>query len=81
MTNNKWNTIAYELYRVLNESERINAMIQEALMAGQIPTATARTSDGLRNAQIIVSTIPVLVAYPFLQRYYINGLMVGGVKG
>ena len=63
MTNNKWNTIAYELYRVLNESERINAMIQEAIMAGQIPTATARTSDGLRNAQIIVSTIPILVAY------------------
>jgi putative aldouronate transport system permease protein len=32
-------------------------------------------------AQIVISTIPVLVVYPFLQRYFVTGLTLGGVKG
>ena len=35
----------------------------------------------IRYAVIIVSTIPVLVAYPFLQRYFTQGVMLGAIKG
>ena len=35
----------------------------------------------LRSALIIFSTVSILLVYPFIQRYFIKGIMVGGVKG
>jgi putative aldouronate transport system permease protein len=35
----------------------------------------------LRYAAIVVSTVPILVLYPFLQKYFIKGVMIGAVKG
>lgn len=39
------------------------------------------TSQTLKNATIIISTIPILVIYPFVQKYFVQGTMVGSVKG
>ncbi|MGF9698923.1 MULTISPECIES: carbohydrate ABC transporter permease [Paenibacillus] len=35
----------------------------------------------VRYAVIIVSTLPVIIVYPFLQRYFVQGVMIGSVKG
>lgn len=35
----------------------------------------------LKSAQIIIAIIPVLAAYPFLQRYFVKGIVLGSVKG
>jgi putative aldouronate transport system permease protein len=35
----------------------------------------------LKSAAIIVSTIPILVVYPFIQKYFVKGALVGAVKG
>lgn len=81
MTTQKWNTLQYELQRVLKESERITALIRTAVENGDIPpTVSVQTSAGLRNAQIVVSTLPIIMVYPFLQRYFISGITLGGVK-
>lgn len=37
--------------------------------------------DGIRNATIIISTLPILCVYPFLQKYFIRGILIGSVKG
>ena len=40
------------------------------------------TSDrSLKCAQVIISCIPILSVYPFLQRYFVTGLVLGSVKG
>jgi putative aldouronate transport system permease protein len=38
-------------------------------------------SESIRAATLVVSTIPILLAYPFLQKYFVKGIMVGAIKG
>jgi len=38
-------------------------------------------SDILKYALIVVATAPILCVYPFIQRYFIKGVMIGSVKG
>ena len=48
---------------------------------GMNPLELQRLSDrAIRGAQIIVATIPILLVYPFLQRYFISGIKLGAVK-
>lgn len=37
--------------------------------------------DSLRFATILVSTVPILLAYPFLQKYFVQGALIGSLKG
>ena len=42
---------------------------------------TEMISETIKHATIIVSTVPILALYPFLQKYFVKGMMVGAVKG
>lgn len=39
------------------------------------------TPTGVKNALIVLSMIPVMIVYPFVQRYFVKGVMMGSVKG
>ena len=41
----------------------------------------APTSHTLKCASIVVTTLPILCVYPFIQKYFVKGVMVGSVKG
>ncbi|SDD69266.1 putative aldouronate transport system permease protein [Paenibacillus sp. UNCCL117] len=41
----------------------------------------ALSPEGLRAAAVIASIVPIMLVYPFLQRYFIHGLTIGSVKG
>lgn len=43
--------------------------------------AALQTTEGIKAATIIVATLPILFVYPFLQRYFIKGTMLGSLKG
>lgn len=38
-------------------------------------------SQSIQAATLVISMIPVLIAYPFIQRYFIKGIMIGAIKG
>ena len=46
-----------------------------------IQTVQMLSDRSLRSAQIIISIIPIFAVYPFLQRYFVGGVILGSVKG
>lgn len=40
-----------------------------------------RTAEQIKYALIIVSTLPIMLVYPFIQKYFVKGVMVGAIKG
>ena len=38
-------------------------------------------AETVQYAVMMVATVPILLVYPFLQKYFVNGIMVGAVKG
>ena len=37
--------------------------------------------QGIKYAVVVVASIPILIVYPFVQRHFIKGVMIGAVKG
>ncbi|NUU59430.1 carbohydrate ABC transporter permease [Paenibacillus agri] len=64
------------LYRVVAQSSS-NQMISA------MPTGVSKniTSQSLKLATMIVTTAPIVVVYPFLQKYFVKGFMIGSIKG
>ena len=55
-------------------------LVKGGASASTLANVTAISNKNLNAAKIIVSTIPLLVIYPFLQKYFISGIVVGAVK-
>lgn len=52
-----------------------------AQSAGQDLAKTSLNNEGLSSAMIVISMVPVIAIYPYLQKHFAAGLMVGSVKG
>lgn len=58
-----------------------NQSLMQEMANVQPDLAVSLTPEGVKAAGIIVMTVPMLVVYPFLQRYFVKGVMIGAVKG
>ena len=52
-----------------------------AMMQGVSVTDGISVAESVKYAVIIVATVPILCIYPFLQKYFVKGVMVGALKG
>lgn len=74
------------LQLILREILIENQMKAEMMAAGEyvdelLLDAQVRAASLVRYSVIIVSSLPVLIIYPFLQRYFDKGVMIGSLKG
>lgn len=62
--------------------QMINNMSESMLKGeGVIEQGAQSTPEGVKAASIVLSTLPILCLYPFLQKYFVKGVMIGSVKG
>ncbi len=48
---------------------------------GNLPfDVSSQSVQGVQMAVILVATVPIIMLYPFLQRYFIKGMMIGSIK-
>lgn len=63
---------------------RMVAQVQSSQVAGSISasniTAADTTSTSIKLATMVITTLPICCVYPFLQKYFVKGMMVGAVK-
>lgn len=76
-SNGKWDTLQVYLRRLLLEQEAF-AKIEDSTMAAN--KFKSMTTQSLRSATTMVVTIPIVLVYPFLQKYFIGGITIGSVK-
>ena len=79
----QWNTLQFMLYQYINQANSLKALISNttnsnAIMAG---LATAATATSIRMSVTVIVVLPVMLIYPFFQRYFTKGIMIGAVKG
>lgn len=87
-----WNAF-FNALLYLSDKEKfpLQLILREILIQGQtsdmvkMSTESAikqqREVEGIKYAVLVVANIPVLVLYPFLQRYFVKGVMIGAIKG
>ena len=66
------------LRNILLEGTRLGV---EDIMQDEAAFARIMTAETMRYGAIIVSSVPVLLLYPFLQKYFVKGVMIGALKG
>jgi putative aldouronate transport system permease protein len=69
----------YPLQLVLREILILSST--ESMMTNSDAADIEAIAESIKYATIIVATIPILLVYPFLQRYFVKGALIGAVKG
>jgi ABC-type glycerol-3-phosphate transport system permease component len=54
--------------------------IQSLAREGNYKIIESVSNETLKGAQVFVATLPIIITYPFLQKYFISGITVGSIK-
>lgn len=77
--NPKLQTLQLVLYNLLNQSSNLSNMTTDQLSRGDL--VRTLTPQSIRMTITMLVTLPIVLVYPLLQRYFVKGIMLGAVKG
>ena len=68
--------LQYQLYNIINTANALRNSV-----AGSNVSVTELPSNTLKMASAVIATGPIILVYPFVQKYFVSGITVGAVKG
>ncbi|MEC1523639.1 carbohydrate ABC transporter permease [Neobacillus niacini] len=75
-------TLQYELMKILqNSNASMSGKTAADAFASSNSSANSVTPTSIRATMTIIASLPIIMVYPFLQKYFVKGLTLGGVKG
>ena len=80
-SNAKLYTLQHRLYIYLNEASNLSALMQSGGSVSESAIKSALSGKVIKYTISMVTVIPILLVYPFMQRYFEKGIMLGAVKG
>lgn len=86
-----WNAFMSVLLYITDSSKHnLSVLVQQMIRSQsllmemnnvQSDLANTLTPEGVKASAVMVMTLPMLIVYPFLQKYFVKGVMIGAVKG
>jgi len=76
-SNDQLTTLQYELIKVLDSAQAVGSAAD--VYSQQLRTAR-RSPEAIKMAITVIATVPILLVYPFLQKYFVSGITLGAVK-
>lgn len=73
--------LQYFLYQKINDIEGYKKLIANGTVSGAVVSSVSLPTQTLKMALTIVVTGPIVLAYPFVQKYFVQGITIGAVKG
>lgn len=67
------------LVRIIQSKDEAGQLSELASISGSVDNTV--TSETVQLATMVAATVPIILVYPFLQRYFVKGIMIGSVKG
>lgn len=82
----RWNGIEDQIYYINTSSlytvqMTLKQMIESIAISAEEGSTTQMTPENVKAASITLSMLPMLIVYPFVQRFFTQGIMLGAVKG
>lgn len=74
-------TLQHRLYIYLNQASNLSALMESGGQVSEAALKSALSGKVIKYTISMVTVIPILVVYPFMQRYFEEGIMLGAVKG
>ncbi|CAM4425791.1 carbohydrate ABC transporter permease [Paenibacillus typhae] len=83
VTDNKLYSLQFILYNYINQASSLSTMVnlQNAGSTAMASLATKQTTTSIRMTVTIIVVAPILLVYPFFQRFFVKGIIIGAVKG
>jgi putative aldouronate transport system permease protein len=72
-------TLQYYLQNMLNNADALKRAA--AMSNGSVTVSASVPLEGMKMAMTVIATGPIVLLYPFVQRYFVKGLTIGAVKG
>ena len=70
-------TLTYRMMEIIN----LTAMPKDSLGAAATSSVSSVTTFSIQITAVVVTIVPIMCTYPFLQKYFVKGVMLGAVKG
>lgn len=73
-------SLQYLMMCILKQNETLRQAAIDVAMGASENTSQQPTSESIKAAMMIVTTVPIICLYPFLQKYFVKGVTLGAVK-